>query len=114
MAFMVLSLPLIRPRIVLQVCISGVGRELEDRICISPLEGESASLTRFTLGVIFHSNYHISYFWISLAYYIVNDGYNLDGTKTRTCLASGDWSGSVPTCFGKNDFVHHSALERVS
>ena len=98
----------------LYVCISGVGRELEDRICTSPLEGESAVLTRVTLGVIFHSNIIFLDMHISLAYYLVNDGYNLDGTKTRTCLASGDWSGSVPTCSGKNDFVHHSALVIVS
>ena len=25
----------------------------------------------------------------------------LVGTNTRTCSASGDWSGSVPTCSGK-------------
>jgi CUB/sushi domain-containing protein len=32
------------------------------------------------------------------ATYGCNDGYNLVGGATRTCQASGDWSGSAPTC----------------
>ena len=30
--------------------------------------------------------------------YHCNNGYNLRGDTTRTCGASGQWSGSVPTC----------------
>ena len=34
------------------------------------------------------------------ATYSCNAGYNLVGDSTRTCQASGNWSGSVPTCQG--------------
>ena len=30
--------------------------------------------------------------------YNCNTGYNLIGDSTRTCQATGNWSGSVPTC----------------
>ena len=32
------------------------------------------------------------------ATYTCNTGYNLNGVTTRTCQATGDWSGSDPTC----------------
>ena len=32
------------------------------------------------------------------ATYICNTGYNLVGDSTRTCQATGNWSGSEPTC----------------
>ena len=32
------------------------------------------------------------------AIYSCNTGYNLVGDSTRTCQATGEWSGSVPTC----------------
>ena len=32
------------------------------------------------------------------ATYICNTGYNLMGDNTRTCKATGNWSGSEPTC----------------
>ena len=32
--------------------------------------------------------------------YSCNTGYNLKGDSTRTCQATGVWSGSVPTCQG--------------
>ena len=32
------------------------------------------------------------------ATYSCNTGYNLMGDSTRTCQATGEWSGSVPTC----------------
>ena len=34
------------------------------------------------------------------ATYSCNTGYNLVGNSTRTCQASGNWSGSAPTCQG--------------
>ena len=34
------------------------------------------------------------------ATYTCNTGYNLVGDSTRTCQATGEWSGSAPTCQG--------------
>ena len=34
------------------------------------------------------------------ATYSCNTGYNLTGDSTRTCQATGQWSGSAPTCEG--------------
>lgn len=34
----------------------------------------------------------------SAVQYSCNHGYNLVGDKVRFCLASGEWSGSLPTC----------------
>ena len=34
------------------------------------------------------------------ATYICNTGYSLVGDSTRTCQATGNWSGSAPTCQG--------------
>ena len=34
------------------------------------------------------------------ATYSCNTGYNLTGDSTRTCQATGNWSGSAPTCVG--------------
>ena len=34
------------------------------------------------------------------ATYSCNTGYNLVGNSTRTCQATGNWSGSAPTCEG--------------
>ena len=34
------------------------------------------------------------------ATYSCNTGYSLVGNSTRTCQASGNWSGSAPTCQG--------------
>ena len=34
------------------------------------------------------------------ATYSCNTGYNLVGESTRTCQATGNWSGSAPTCQG--------------
>ena len=36
------------------------------------------------------------------ATYSCNTGYNLVGGSTRTCQATGVWSGSAPTCQGMN------------
>ena len=48
------------------------------------------------------------------AIYSCNTGYNLVGDSTRTCQATGNWSGSAPTCqsmyvinpFPPSDGVH--------
>ena len=34
------------------------------------------------------------------AIYSCNTGYNLVGDSNRTCQATGNWSGSAPTCQG--------------
>ena len=34
------------------------------------------------------------------ATYRCNTGYNLMGNSSRTCQATGNWSGSAPTCEG--------------
>ena len=34
------------------------------------------------------------------ATYTCNTGYNLVGDSIRTCYATGNWSGSAPTCEG--------------
>ena len=34
------------------------------------------------------------------ATYSCNTGYNLEGNRTRTCQATGNWSESAPTCRG--------------
>ena len=35
-----------------------------------------------------------------IATYSCSTGYNLVGDSTRTCQATGEWSGSAPTCQG--------------
>ena len=44
------------------------------------------------------------------ATYSCNTGYNLVGDSTRTCQATGQWSGSAPTCVGmlKDDLTVYS------
>ena len=37
----------------------------------------------------------------SVATYSCNTGYNLTGDNMRTCLETGFWSGSDPTCSSK-------------
>ena len=59
-------------------------------------------------------SYRHSTAYNSAATYSCNAGYDLIGTNTRTCSVSGDWSGSPPTCSGKNECAHHTVLERVS
>ena len=46
----------------------------------------------------------------SVATYSCSDGYSLTGEPTRTCLATGSWSGSEPTCTG---IICIAIIERV-
>ena len=41
-----------------------------------------------------------STYYASVAIYSCNNGYNLVGETSRTCLVSGSWSDSAPTCTG--------------
>ena len=43
------------------------------------------------------------------ATYSCNTGYNLVGDSTRTCQATGNWSGSAPTCLGilLSNIIYH-------
>ena len=42
------------------------------------------------------------------ATYICNTGYNLVGSSTRMCQATGAWSGSEPTCQRMNCIYHET------
>ena len=37
----------------------------------------------------------------STATFFCNRGFRLSGDRQRVCLASGDWTGSIPTCIGQ-------------
>ena len=37
----------------------------------------------------------------SLVNHTCNEGYELNGAKTRECLANGSWSAPLPTCDSK-------------
>ena len=43
------------------------------------------------------------------ATYSCDTGYNLVGDSTRTCQATGEWSGSAPTCLGilLSNIIYH-------
>ena len=47
------------------------------------------------------------------ANYSCNTGYNLVGDNTRTCEATGEWSGSAPTCQGVLSLTHMCACVYV-
>ena len=47
------------------------------------------------------------------ANYSCNTGYNLVGDNTRTCEATGEWSGSAPTCQGVLSLTHTCACVYV-
>ncbi|XP_060596340.1 sushi, von Willebrand factor type A, EGF and pentraxin domain-containing protein 1-like [Ruditapes philippinarum] len=40
--------------------------------------------------------------YLSIAKYVCNEGFDLNGSDTRICQANGSWSGRVPTCEIKN------------
>ena len=44
------------------------------------------------------------------ATYSCNTGYNLVGDSTRTCQATGIWSGSAPTCQGMLYVINGSLI----
>ena len=51
----------------------------------------------------------------SVATYSCNTGYTLTGDDTRTCQSSSLWSGSEPTCTGKQQMtpMQYSSVKRV-
>ncbi len=42
----------------------------------------------------------------SIAEYSCKSGYSLSGQATRTCLSTGEWSGSAPVCESKCPSLH--------
>ena len=44
----------------------------------------------------------------SLATYVCNTGFVLDGNVQRMCLATGEWSGSDPSCIGEGEDMSYS------
>ena len=38
----------------------------------------------------------------STAEYSCNEGFNISGIHTRTCLVNGEWSDETPTCVGED------------
>ena len=57
----------------------------------------------------------------SVANYSCNVGYALNGESLRTCLTSGEWSGTEPTCSGSFDnfkgialFCTHCYVKQIS
>ena len=44
------------------------------------------------------------------ATYTCDTGYTLNGNNTRTCQASGTWSGTAPTCDGKYSVLQINKL----
>ena len=44
------------------------------------------------------------------ATYSCYTGYNLVGNSTRTCQASGNWSGSAPTCQGIRTYTRNMLI----
>ena len=63
-------------------------------ICIFNTEVECGDLLAPSNGDVLVSTPEFG----STATYSCNDGYTLEGVTTRTCLASGSWSDSAPTC----------------
>lgn len=47
----------------------------------------------------------------SIATYSCNRGYNLVGNRTRTCLPSGSWNGTIPDCRGREIYSTDLKLE---
>ena len=45
------------------------------------------------------------------AYYSCNSGYRLSGSSYTTCLISGQWSGTQPTCI--SEYQHNMTLTHV-
>lgn len=43
----------------------------------------------------------------SEASYTCNEGFTLSGDTMRTCQPDGEWSGSEPTCSGKQFHIHN-------
>ena len=43
------------------------------------------------------------------ATYSCNTGYNLVGDSTHTCQATGNWSGSAPTCAGIQAYTQETS-----
>ena len=44
------------------------------------------------------TNGQVSHTFGQTAMYSCNQGYNMVGNSTRTCQATGEWSGSDPSC----------------
>ena len=69
---------------------------------------DCGSLTNPTNGVVSHT---AGTTFGQTATYSCDTGYNLVGDNTRMCQASGNWSGSAPTC--QRMFLFQLAIKYV-
>ena len=74
----------------------------EDTGPTDPPSTTCSDLTPPTSGMIGYNMGTVSLRPVNtVATYTCNTGYTLNGGNTRTCGSDGAWSGSAPTCQGK-------------
>ena len=66
-----------------------------------------------------HNNTEASFGEGQSVKYRCDSGFTLDGNSLRTCLSSGTWSGTEPSCKGmkvthKNSFIHFVVTLKVT
>ena len=71
-------------RCMIPVCIFSFQTVVDCSTLTNPANGQVSHTSGTTFG--------------QTATYSCNTGYNLVGDSTRTCQATGEWSGSTPTC----------------
>ena len=61
-------------------------------------------------------NSHLSVSFMSTLFtavltYYCDEGYSLRGLETRTCEATGEWTGEEPTCLSENKIILYSKVQ---